>query len=368
MRFVRVLLVFVVGLAIVQLQSAQRSARACAFCPDIQGDETSVVSFSTKSNHALIWERDIGSDDGNGGEERGGGTFFVVDGKGTKVATVAIDPSRFFWRMVWDQLSWEDEEGLRAFVRHGALPKELKKVIKNYDLKAFPAVGLLAPTKDRGVLFFYTSKSEGRVQLYDNKGMTLLTSFELVTREEAEHYVENQVVRMSWSPNGRMLIVTGSEMTFIPGNVDEEIDEDEDVVPGEIELGSILEVFSYPKQEKTPPMTKRKLAEYYNARGYAAYKAEKLEVGLGEGDEDADNARDLYMKGVETDPTYEMAIYNAACAQQSAGETEEAYKLLERLKKMKTRKARKRLRRARKDADFKDIWDEERFKALTGKK
>ena len=54
-----------------------------------------------------------------------------------------------------------------------------------------------------------------------------------------------------------------------------------------------------------------------------------------------------------------MAIYNAACAYQVGGQTEEAYKLLERLKKMKTRKAKARLRRAKRDPDF---------KALTGKK
>jgi tetratricopeptide (TPR) repeat protein len=367
MRFVYVLSLLVIATGLVQLEGAERSARACAFCPDIQGSQTFVVSFSPKSDHALIWEQDIGSDEGNGGEDRGGGSFYVVDGAGTKVATIAIDPSRFFWRMVWEQLSWKDEEELKAFVRHGALPKELKKAIKTFDLKAFPAEGLLASTKERGVLLSYASKKEGRVQLYDSAGMTLLTSLDLVTAEEASNYATNQVVRMTWSPSGRMLVLTGSEMTFTPGNLEEESDEDE-MVAGEIELHSILQVFSYPKKQKTTPMTKRKLAEYYNARGYAAYKAEKLESGMGDGEEEAESASEFYLKAVEIDPTYEMAIYNAACAQQSEGQTEEAYKLLERLKKMKTRKARKRLHRARKDADFKGIRNEERFKALVGKK
>ncbi len=362
------LLIAVFALGLVQVQSAQRSARACAFCPDIQGTETSVVSFSTKSEHALIWERDIGSDDGNGGEERGGGSFFVVDGKGKKVATVGIDPSRFFWRVVWEQLSWKDEEGLKAFVRHGALPKELKKVIKSYDLKAFPSEGLLSPTKERGVLLFLAGKGEGRIQLYDESSMSLLTILDLLTSEDASTYASNQIVRMTWSPNGRMLLVTGSEMTFEPGNVDEDLEDDEELVPGEIEVASILEVFTYPKKDKPTPMSKRKLAEYYNARGFAAYKAEKVGIDLGDGEEEAESPRELYLRAVEVDPSYEMAIYNAACAQQGEGQTEKAYKLLERLKKMNTRKARKRLRRARKDADFKDIRDDERFKALTGKK
>lgn len=370
----RTLLFLLVGLGM-PLFGFHGEAAACAFCPEVNGASSSVVSFSKKDDHVLVWERDIGSDEGNGGEDRGGGTFYVYDRSGNEAGSFTIDPKRFFWREVWGGLSWEDADELGAFLRHGALPKALKALIKTFGLSVFPARGRLSPRKDRGVVLFRTKTGEGKLQSYDNSGMTKLVSIDLGADEDLDPYTSNEKVYINWSPQGTMLVVTGATVEVTPGTMDdddegEDPDEDEGFMEGEsgaVDLTPILHVFSLPAKKSVGLLKTRRLAEFYNALGYAALQMPD-HLRQEEDEEEARSPLDLYLEAIKADPTYEMAIYNAACAYQVGGQTEEAYKLLERLKKMKTRKAKARLRRARRDSDFKDLREAKRFKALTGKK
>ena len=101
------------------------------------------------------------------------------------------------------------------------------------------------------------------------------------------------------------------------------------------------------------------MAEVLNGQGFRYYK--KCEA-------DASCFQDFtsyYADAVKWDPTYETAIYNAACGMALKEDKTAALAYLRKLRALGTKLAQKKLSKAPGDSDFKSIRDDARFLKLT---
>jgi hypothetical protein len=269
---------------------------------------------------------------------------------------------------------------------------ELGKVIKKYKLMLDPSEvasnssSWTSPNKDAAVVLDWPSGKHGSLTLYTEAEKKSLLDIPIAL-DISEMERSGGQINVSWSPRGTMLVIEiqthETEMCGHPDenedgdesddeSDDDDAEYDEEPCPYGIESqsqeSSVMVVSMAKYQGKA--MSKRRMATYLNAVGFALRKAESGYSERPEGSpldsmfEEFTSPLEAYKLAMKTDPSYEMSIYNAACEYQRAEDSDEAYKLLERLKAMKTSKARARLKRARRDLDFKSLRKKKRFRKL----
>ncbi|MCA9523097.1 MAG: hypothetical protein KC609_19110, partial [Myxococcales bacterium] len=123
-------------------------------------------------------------------------------------------------------------------------------------------------------------------------------------------------------------------------------------------VASILEKRPYtPKYNPPAPKGKGALkkAKALNGKGFKAYKKK-----------DYAKALKYYLDAVKVHPTFETALYNAACMYGVKGNAKDAAKYLWHLKDIGTKAALTYVNKARMDGDFQSIRNTDEFKAATG--
>lgn len=98
-----------------------------------------------------------------------------------------------------------------------------------------------------------------------------------------------------------------------------------------------------------------KAARAFNDKGYALAKKRQYDAALAE-----------YEKGIDADPGFEGAIYNAACMYAMTSREKTAIEYLQRLQDLNTEESNSRLHKARIDPDMRSLHGDPEFKRLTG--
>ena len=95
------------------------------------------------------------------------------------------------------------------------------------------------------------------------------------------------------------------------------------------------------------------LSRFYNGVGFRYYKDDKYKQAL-----------QYFTRSIQFDPSYETAVYNAACMNGLTGDAEQAVYYLEELKALNTGRARQKLQKSKTDSDLDGIRDSSKFKAF----
>lgn len=93
------------------------------------------------------------------------------------------------------------------------------------------------------------------------------------------------------------------------------------------------------------------LSRFYNGVGFRYYKKKEYQQALG-----------YFQRSLYYDPSYETALYNAACMNGLTGDAKQAVHFLKKLKALDTSRARQKLRKSKTDSDFDGVRDSSEFK------
>ena len=265
-----------------------------------------------------------------------GGELGVFSSSGRKLFALVIEEEREGMTEVdTEALCGGGSERVEAYLASPTAHAKVRWAIQQWRLTARPVQALLAPGRSR-VAFLTERKGQLQVVLVEGSRRSVLDSARLAGGCPSMRSVSGAV---HWSPDGRTLIVAGSRVSS----------------GDEMGCGwsAYLLTRHFPRPPRAP-LSGRRAAEEANAEGFWYYKQEEHE-----------EAARLYRLAVAFDPTYETAIYNAACMSAIAGDRAAALAGLRRLHTLATKTARKKLARAPADEDFGSLRADPEFQRLT---